>query len=46
MLVELELKILEQSDDLVAIHRAQGANMAYNRIKKLREHVNATNGNV
>ena len=32
---------------MIAIHRAQGALTAYSRIKRLRDHVNATsNGNV
>jgi len=31
---------------MVTIHRAQGALTAYSRIKRLRDHVNATDGNV
>ena len=47
MLLEREIKVLEQSNDMIAIHRAQGALTAYSRIKRLRDHVNATsNGNV
>ena len=42
MLLEREMKVLEQSNDMVAIDRAQGALTAYSRIKRLRDHVNAT----
>ena len=42
MLLEREMKVLEQSNDMVTIHRAQGALTAYSRIKRLRDHVNAT----
>jgi hypothetical protein len=39
-MIESERKTLEQSIDMVTIHRAQGAISAYQKLKQLREHVN------
>jgi len=39
-MIESERKTLEQSIDMVTMHRAQGAISAYQKIKQLREHVN------
>jgi hypothetical protein len=39
-MIESERKTLEQSIDIVTMHRAQGAISAYQKIKQLREHIN------
>jgi|TARA_R100000149_G_scaffold47577_1_gene19259 hypothetical protein len=39
--IEEQHKIMEQSDDSISIHRAQGYVMALKRLKLLRDEVNA-----
>jgi len=39
-MIESERKTLEQSIDMVTMHRAQGSISAYQKLKQLREHVN------
>lgn len=40
MAIEQHQKVLEQSDDVVSMHRQQGAIMALRKLKYLREEAN------
>jgi hypothetical protein len=44
VLIEQQHKILEQSDNLVSVHKAQGAIEALRKIKRLREEVSKLDG--
>jgi len=44
VLIEQQHKILEQSDNLVSVHKAQGAIETLRKIKRLREEVSKLDG--
>jgi len=43
-LISQQHKLLEQTDDTIIMHRAQGAVTLLRRLKKLRDEVNSNNG--
>ena len=43
-LIEQQHKILEQSDNMVSVHKAQGAIETLRKIKRLREDINKAEG--
>ena len=44
MLIDQQHKVLEQSDDMVSVHKAQGAIEALRKIRRLRDDVNKAEG--
>jgi hypothetical protein len=44
ILIEQQHKVLEQSDNMVSVHKAQGAIEALRKIRRLREDVNKAEG--
>jgi hypothetical protein len=44
MLIEQQHKILEQSDNIVSVHKAQGAVEVLRKIRRLREDVGKADG--
>jgi predicted ester cyclase len=43
-LIEQKHKVLEQSNDMVAVHKAQGAIEAFRKVRRLREEVSDVDG--
>ena len=44
VLIEQQQKVLEQSDNMVTVHKAQGAIEVLRKVKRLREDINKSEG--